>query len=152
VLPSNWGDLGKLGERSAHPKLRGTPGDLGWAMKAGELKDADRDLKKEIPESSKVQEKHDVEGWALEIYKGANLKEQVHEDDASLLELDLEDEASATAAPIRVIAVFFSQKSYNPQILFQDMLSAWDPDELHAIDKINNYCFKLEFAREEDKI
>jgi hypothetical protein len=48
------------------------------------------------------------------------------------------------------IAVFFSQKSYNPKILFTDMLNAWGIKELSVVEKLGNYCFKLEFARAEE--
>jgi hypothetical protein len=35
---------------------------------------------------------------------------------------------------------------------FQDMLIAWGLKDLPTIDKIGDYCFKMEFASEEDKV
>jgi hypothetical protein len=49
------------------------------------------------------------------------------------------------------IAVFYSQKSYNPQFLFSDMVKAWGIPKLASMEKLGDYCFKLEFMQEEEK-
>jgi hypothetical protein len=49
------------------------------------------------------------------------------------------------------IAVYYSRKSYNPQSLFTDMISAWGIQRLASLEKIGDYNCKLEFVREEEK-
>jgi hypothetical protein len=45
------------------------------------------------------------------------------EEDDDVLELDLEDKEAEVATKFMAIAVY-SQKSYNPKVLFSDMLNA----------------------------
>jgi hypothetical protein len=49
------------------------------------------------------------------------------------------------------IAVYYSRKSYNPQILFSDMITAWGVQRLAMVEKLGDYMFKIEFIREEEK-
>jgi hypothetical protein len=50
------------------------------------------------------------------------------------------------------IAVYYSRKSYNPQILFSDMLTAWGIQNLAAIEKLGDFMYKIEFNHEEEKV
>jgi hypothetical protein len=152
VTHSGGGDPEGLDERSAHPKPRRALDNLGMTMEVSRLKEINMKLKKEIPESSKVKENLAPEGWAMEIYKGEVLGEEKWEEDDGVLELDLEEEETEATSKFLAIGVFFSQKSYSPHILFQDMCTAWGINELPTIDKIGDYCFKMEFASEKDKV
>jgi hypothetical protein len=49
------------------------------------------------------------------------------------------------------IAVFYSWKSFNPKVLFSDMLQVWGVQKLVAVDKIGDYIFKVEFMTEDEK-
>jgi hypothetical protein len=55
------------------------------------------------------------------------------------------------SAKVMAIAVFYSQKSYNPSVLFTDMLNAWGIPNLALAEKLSDYIFKLEFHKEADK-
>jgi hypothetical protein len=48
--------------------------------------------------------------------------------------------------------VFYSRKSYNPWFLFSDMINAWGIQRLAVMQKLGDYLFKIEFAREEEKV
>jgi hypothetical protein len=74
-------------------------------------------MKEEIPETSKVKQNPVPKGWAMEIYKGGTQEEEEQEEDNGILELDLEEEEIAASSKPLTIGVFFSQKSYSPQIL-----------------------------------
>jgi hypothetical protein len=89
--------------------------------------------------------------WAMEIYKGEGTKAEVEDDDDEVLELDLEEEAEV-ATKFMAIAVYFSQKSYNPKILFSDMLNVWGLKELALVKNLGDYCFKLEFHSQDEKM
>jgi hypothetical protein len=49
------------------------------------------------------------------------------------------------------IAVYYLRKSFNPMILFSDMLKAWGIQKLAAVDKLGDYIFKVEFMKVEEK-
>jgi hypothetical protein len=88
----------------------------------------------------------------LEIYKGSAGESQESlqmEDD--VLEFNLDEEESLQASRTLAIGVFHSQKSYNPQVLFADMLRAWGIQKLLAVEKVGGYIFKIEFGSEEEK-
>jgi hypothetical protein len=70
------------------------------------------------------------------------------DDEDGISELDLDDEAELESKCL-TIAIFYSQKSYNPQFLFSDMLKAWGISNLAVVEKIGDYCFKLEFMKRE---
>jgi hypothetical protein len=70
------------------------------------------------------------------------------DDEDGISELDLDDEAELESKCF-TIAIFYSQKSYNPQFLFSDMLKAWGISNLAVVEKIGDYCFKLEFMKRE---
>jgi hypothetical protein len=89
--------------------------------------------------------------WAMEIYKGKeSANTAVNEE--NILELDLEEEEAAIAAKNMAVVVCFSQKSYNPKFLFSDMLHAWGVKELATVEKLGDYCFKLEFMSAEKSL
>jgi hypothetical protein len=49
------------------------------------------------------------------------------------------------------IAIYYSRNSFNPKILFSDMIHAWGIQKMAAVDKLGDYIFKVEFMREEEK-
>jgi hypothetical protein len=50
------------------------------------------------------------------------------------------------------MAIFYSRKSFNPKVLFADMLTAWGITKLSLAEKVGYYMFKLEFEKSEEKI
>jgi hypothetical protein len=61
-----------------------------------------------------------------EVYKGnTSEKQESRQLDEDMLEFDLDEEESIQASKTMAIGVFHSQKSYNPQALFMNMLKAW---------------------------
>jgi hypothetical protein len=91
--------------------------------------------------------------WALEVYRGTHDEERVEPDgEEDMMELDLEEEGAEFALKFITIGVYYSQKSYNPWFLFTDMLTAWGIKKIGGVEKLGDYCFKLEFEREEEKI
>jgi hypothetical protein len=90
--------------------------------------------------------------WAMKICKGKDLVEAKDNDVEDILELDLEEEESVLAVKHMAMAVFYSQKSYNPKFLFSDMLNAWSIKELAGVEKLEDYCFKIGFTSAKEKI
>jgi hypothetical protein len=86
----------------------------------------------------------------MEVYTGpAGGTEQKVEEDDILLDLDME---LAELSPKHLaIAVFYSHKSYNPQVLFADMLKAWRISQLAGVEKVDDYIFRIEFGKLEEK-
>jgi hypothetical protein len=72
-----------------------------------------------------------------------------HEDE---LMIDIDGEDVVEASRVLGIAVYYSRKSYNPQFLFSDMISAWGIERLAGVEKLGDYIFKVEFTREEEKV
>jgi hypothetical protein len=132
------GDTGDLGESSTHPKSserlinlglltffgmvkdrcgievrkgRGSPGDGGSAQQG--------DVVESNPEQALVHEK--AEGRAMEVYKGvaAGYAKVPKDDDDGMLEFDVEEEDIAMTSKLMAIAIFFSQKSFNPHTYSQ---------------------------------
>jgi hypothetical protein len=90
--------------------------------------------------------------WAMEVYQGKQIgEENVVEEEDDILEMELDVEEVELATKFMAIDVFYSRKSYNLQILFSGMLSAWGIQQLVAVEKIEDYNFKLEFCTEEEK-
>jgi hypothetical protein len=91
-------------------------------------------------------------GWEMEVYRGDHVrKKEVHQMDADILEFDLDEDDSIHMLKALTIDVFHSQKSYNPQFLFSNMLKAWGLQKLASVEKIGDYIFKIEFGTEEEK-
>jgi hypothetical protein len=60
----------------------------------------------------------------MEVYVGEKLDQQEGEDrDQDILEFDLDEEAEL-APKAMAITVYYSRKSFNPQVLFTDMAVA----------------------------
>jgi hypothetical protein len=59
--------------------------------------------------------------WALEVYKGQTTVEEA-EIEGGILELALDEEEAMETSRCLGIAVFYSWKSFNPKVLFSDML------------------------------
>jgi hypothetical protein len=95
---------------------------------------------------------HEQMEWAMEIHKGKESIDAVVDEEEDILELDLEEEEAAIAAKNTAVAIFFSQKSYNPMFLFSNMLHSWGVKELATVEKLGDYCFKLEFMSTEEKL
>jgi hypothetical protein len=103
---------------------------------------------------SKGSNEHDVqpdgqEHRALEIYKKKVILDDEAEIEDGMLELDLDEDEVVEVAEQVGIAVYYSRKSLNPQILFLDMLQAWSIQKLVSVDRIRDYIFKVEFPTEE---
>jgi hypothetical protein len=56
------------------------------------------------------------------------------------------------ASKFMAIAVFYSRKSFNPQVLFMDMSAAWGIPKLQAVQKVGDYTFKLEFGKRRRRV
>jgi hypothetical protein len=69
-----------------------------------------------------------------------------------MLELDLDEEDVVQFAQLLGLAIFYSRKSYNPQVLISDMISAWGVQKLAWVEKLGDYIFKIEFTTEEEKL
>jgi hypothetical protein len=93
----------------------------------------------------------DNRNWEMQIYQQQGANDQVHEVEDDLLELGLEDAEEEISKKHLTIAVYYSHKGFNPQILFSEMFKAWGVQNLVAIEKIGVHTFKLEFSREDEK-
>jgi hypothetical protein len=61
----------------------------------------------------------------MEVYVGEKLDQREGEDrDQDILEFDLDEEEAELAPKAMAIAVYYSRKSFNPQVLFTDMAVA----------------------------
>jgi hypothetical protein len=67
------------------------------------------------------------------------------------VELDLDEVEAEISLKFLAIGVFYSRKSYNPKYLFSDMLNAWRIPKFATVEKLGDYCFKMEFIKEEEK-
>jgi hypothetical protein len=84
----------------------------------------------------------------MEVYHEHTTEPSVNEDDEGILEVDLLEVEEEIARKFLAIAVFYSKKSYNPQVIFSDMLKAWRIVYLALGEKLGDYIFNLEFHRE----
>jgi hypothetical protein len=169
LLLCSWDDQGDLGERSTHLALQEELINPDSAKRRSMASGA-RDKEMKIEETTRSEEEtHDMvrnpggiklsehgmtstEGrsWALEIYKGHTKEDDQHTQVDGVLELDLDEEAEISLRNL-AIGVFYSRKSYNPKYLFADMLNAWGIPKLAVVEKLGDYCFRIEFIREEEK-
>jgi hypothetical protein len=99
---------------------------------------------------NRVNMHEEIKDWAVEVYKGPPKGKEQPEVPEEDFEIEF-DEEEALESKVLGIAVFYSQKSYNPQILFSDMINEWGIQRLAAVEKLGDYMFKIEFAREEEK-
>jgi hypothetical protein len=107
---------------------------------------------KEIKVDPKMEGIKQTQGWELEVYRGVTSKKnETQQEDEDEHEFDLDEEESVQASRTMAIGVFHSQKSYNPQALFADMLKAWGLLKLASVEKIGDYLFKIEFTSEAEK-
>jgi hypothetical protein len=90
--------------------------------------------------------------WAMEVYKGEMSGQEEAAMEADMIELDLDEEEAEVQSRVLAIAVFYSRKSYNPRVLFADMIAAWGVQKLASVEKIGDYIFKLESVSEAEKI
>jgi hypothetical protein len=90
--------------------------------------------------------------WAMEIYQDKGKRDPLEEVGKDILELDLGDADEELVKKHMAIAIYYSQKSFNPQYLFFEMMSACGIQSLASLKKIEDYTFKLEFHREEEKV
>jgi hypothetical protein len=158
LLLGSWGKQEELVEKSTRPKPLSASGDPGILLNntmAGTSRAAGReDLASKLGKGRKQGHEANVKdrkNWAMEIYRG-----KAHEDGANLakdevLEFDLDEEEAEQAAKCLAIAIYYLRKSFSPQSLFSDMLAAWGIQNLNSLEKIGDYNFRLEFAKEEEK-
>jgi hypothetical protein len=93
----------------------------------------------------------DRKNWAMEVYQGTDQADEGSAAMEGVLEFDLDEEEAEQVSKYLAIAVHYSRKSYNPQALFADMLAAWRIQNLSSLEKIGDYNFRLEFAKEDEK-
>jgi hypothetical protein len=110
---------------------------------------SDGDVK---PRTSKEVLYVDSKNWAVEVYKGSSKGKDLVEEHEDKLMIDIDGEDVVEASRVLGIAVYYSRKSYNPQFLFSDMISAWGIERLTGVEKLGDYIFKVEFTREEEKV
>jgi hypothetical protein len=159
------GDQGDFAKRSAHPKPPresinwGNPKSIAMVKKnmlgllvtrgggpgpasATERGSSSRDGL--LPEKQ-----HEAqEDWAMEVYTGKAIDEAEGKIEEDMLELDLDEEAATEGSKFLGIVVYYSRKSFNPQIVFSDMMQAWSIQKLASVEKIGDYIFKVEFVKE----
>jgi hypothetical protein len=163
------GDQGELDKSSTHMKsllasrslweTEGTcmVGDSKMIrMEEGEgSKRADNKNKQNMQETTMSTDGASVEDrkdWAMKIYQGKRANAKEEEDEVGMLELDLDEEEPELSSNYLAIVVFYSRKRYNPHYLFLDMMAAWGVPKMAVVEKMEDYTFKLEFAKEEEKI
>jgi hypothetical protein len=164
------GDQGDLGESSSHPKLLEVSIDLGSAKRIARVS-ASRDNRLKIDSATSLDGKHHNQGqipmelsnhgqgtsseegknWSMEVYKGPGEETETIQKEEEFLELDLDEVEAEISMQFMAIGVFYSHKSYSLKFLFSDMLNAWGIPRLASVEKLGDYCFKLEFIKEEDK-
>jgi hypothetical protein len=88
---------------------------------------------------------------AVELYKGPPKSNEKLEETEEDFEIELDEEEALESSKVLGIAIFYSWTSYNPQILFSDMINAWGIQRLAAVEKLEDYMFKIEFVSEEEK-
>jgi hypothetical protein len=164
------GDQGDLSERSTHQTLQEkliNPDSVKRRSMASEARDKEVKIE-EIARSE--EDNHGMERnfggiklaehgttsteggtWALEIYKGRTGEDDQHTQEDDILELDLDGEEAEISVRNLAIGMFYSRKSYDPKYLFTDMLNAWGIPKLAVVEKLGDYCFRIEFIREEEK-
>jgi hypothetical protein len=89
--------------------------------------------------------------WALEVYQGKSTREEEAGIEDAILEPELDEEEAIETSRVMGIAIYYSRKSFNPKILFSDMIHAWGIQKMVAVDKLGDYIFKVEFMREEEE-
>jgi hypothetical protein len=88
----------------------------------------------------------------MELYRrGASKNLETQHGDEDVLEFDLDEEESVQASKTLAIGVYHSQKSYNHQALFTDMLKAWGMQKFTSVEKIGDYPLKIDFESEAEK-
>jgi hypothetical protein len=66
----------------------------------------------------------DPKDWAVEVYKGDKEGNFQGADQEDGIEIELDEEEAVESSRVLGIAVYYSKKSYNPQVLFSDMINA----------------------------
>jgi hypothetical protein len=168
ILDWWWGDQGDFDKESAH--LKPSEELINWgnpraeAMVKRNIQSAavmeglgvNEGRKLEQGQGSKgngePDDQHDGhESWDVEVYKGKVADDEEIEIEDGMLELDLDEDEAVEEVKLVGIAVYYSRKSFNPQVLFSDMLQAWSIQKLVSVDKIGDYIFKVKFATKEKK-
>jgi hypothetical protein len=153
-----WGDHKEVLERSTCPKpskASSLSGQLTNKTMAGSSNTSVRDEKglkmgNGDMRVHKADLAKDRKNCAMEVYQGTDQAGEGSAAKEGVLEFDLDEEAEH-ACKYLAIAVYYSRKSYNPQALFADMLAAWRIQNLSSLEKIGDYNFRLEFAKEDEK-
>jgi hypothetical protein len=60
----------------------------------------------------------------MEVYKGKGVDEDKVEKNDDMLEIELNEEEAELVAKFLAIAIFYSRKSYNLQVLYADIILA----------------------------
>jgi hypothetical protein len=167
-LLNSGDDPGDLGERSTRPKSCSSPSKLGFVVREEKEKELGicvmegtlMDQGGGFPQGGRgnTHDHQDQDGlldkskaWAMEVYKGKEPTKAEKGQEEDVLELDLEEGEAEVETKFIAIAVYYSQKSYNPKYLFSDMLNAWGIKELAIVQKLGDYCFKVEFSSLEER-
>jgi hypothetical protein len=95
--------------------------------------------------------REDQVGWALKVYQDRKEEDLLREVEENILELDLEDEEEEMSRKHLTMAIYYSCKSFNPKLLFVDMLRTWGIQSLTLVERVGDYIFKLEFHKPEEK-
>jgi hypothetical protein len=163
------GEEGDSGEGSAHPKppvrsinqcrtkrdimmelgsdVGGSSSTVGFGT--GYESQADKGVAQGIDKENLHEESKD---WAVEVYKGSTKGKAQVEEQTDELEIKLDEEDAVETSKVLGIAVLYSRKSYNPQLLFSDMINTCSVQRLAAVEKLGDHMFKIEFARKEEKV
>jgi hypothetical protein len=74
----------------------------------------------------------------MEVYQGRREEDLLREAEDNILELDLEDEEEEISRKHQAMTIFYSRKSFNPKVLFVDMLIAWGITKLALAEKVGD--------------
>jgi hypothetical protein len=142
------GEQGDSGEDTTHlkPPVRSI---IRSGANQGNMMASDGHVK---PRTSKENLHVDSKNWVVEVYKGSSKGKDPVEEHEDELMTDIGKEDVVEASRVLGIVVYYSRKSYNPQFLFSDMISAWGIERLTGVEKLGDYMFKVEFTREEEKV
>jgi hypothetical protein len=73
----------------------------------------------------------------MEVYQGRREEDLLREAEDNILELDLEDDEEISRKHL-AMAIFYSRKSFNPKVLFVDMLIIWGITKLALAEKVGD--------------
>jgi hypothetical protein len=99
--------------------------------------------------SSMEEERKD---WTVMMFEGDVEGSRADDAAGEEIEIELDEEDAVEASKMLGVTVYYSRKSFNPQVLFSDMINAWGLQRQAAVEKIGDYLSKVEFIGEEEKL